>query len=289
MNQETVDKLSMLILYNKSMLEYYRLIIEYELENEKKKCNYTDIGNKMKEIIAKEDKIYNNLNVKELNEMLGFVFHGIGSPNERQRMIGHLADALQKKLMSNITFISDDSSVNEGNYLSMLDSKIDIDSLTQIDMMLETTDGIDNDSYKQLLKYYWTLSKFIRLSRNSYIEKLAIEKDFDVYKIETITFDKIKENLSEEAISSIEQKYIMAIQGELEALSALDKVNVNPLVRTYTAMTALVNIEIRLEFLGIEALTRLKTYFIDKYDNCKNEQMEYAKKIIRKKEEELNH
>lgn len=288
MNQETVDKLSMLILYNKSMLEYYRLITEYELENEKKKCNYTDIGNKMKEIIAKEDKIYNNLNVKELNEMLGFVFHGIGSPNERQRMIGHLADALQKKLMSNITFISDDSSVNEGNYLSMLDSKIDIDSLTQIDMMLETTDGIDNDSYKELRKY-WTLSKFIRLSRNSYIEKLAIEKDFDVYRIETITFDKIKENLSEEAISSIEQKYIMAIQGELESLSTLDKVNVNPLVRTYTAMTALVNIEIRLDFLGIEALTRLKTYYIDKYNNCKNEQMEYAKEIIRKKEEELNH
>lgn len=288
MDQKTVDKLSKLIFYNKKMMEYYGLFLAYEVENIGKKVSCGDIGSKMKEIIDKEDTIYDSLNVNELNEMFHFVFTDISSAYGRQRIVGHLSDKLQRILLANITFLHEEYSVDEEHYLSMLDSIVDIDSLNRINNMIKTTDGIDNNSYIELLKN-WILSKFVRLSRNSYIERIAIDNDFDINKIKLMTFDKIKESLSDDAIAIIEHKYITAMEGELQALSTLDKTtDVDPLIRTYTAMTALVNIEVRLEFLRIEAFGEFKDSFMDKYGNNKAEQMRYAKKLILKKEEEFN-
>lgn len=283
MDQETVDKLSMLIFLNKSMVEYYELLVKYAINNKDKKVNCGNIASKMKEIIDKEDEIYKSLNFKQLNQMLHFVLNGIGLGHGRTRIVGHISSNLQQIIMSN----DDDSLNNETNILSLLDSKVDIDSLKQIKEMIETTSGIDNESHNELLKC-WVLTKFVLLGRNSYIEKLAIDNDFDIYKMQLESFSEIKENMTDELINKIEHKFIAAMNGELEVLSTLDKIDANPLARTYTAMTALVNIETRLEFLDIESFIEFKDYFISKYGNNRNEQMIYAKKLIRKKEEELN-
>lgn len=287
MDQETVDKLSMLILYNKSMVEYYELLINYAINNKDKKVNCGNIAIKMKEIIDKEDEIYKSLNFKQLNQMLHFALNGIGLGHRRTRIVGHISSNLQQIIMSNENFLDDDSLNNETNILLLLDSKVDIDSLKQIKGMIETTSGIDNESHNELLKH-WVLTKFVLLGRNSYIEKLAIDNDFDIYKMQLESFSEIKENMTDELINKIEHKFIAAMKGELEVLSTLDKIAANPLARTYTAMTALVNIETRLEFLEIESFIEFKDYFISKYGNNRNEQMIYAKKLIRKKEEELN-
>ena len=287
MDQETVDKLSMLILYNKSMMEYYELLVNYAINNKDKKVNCGSIAIKMKEIIDKEDAIYKSLNIKQLDQMLNFAFNGIGLGHGRTRIIGHLSSNLQQIVMANVMFLNDDNLNNETNILTMLDSKIDIDSLTQIKKMINNTKGIDDKSHNELLKQ-WILAKFVLLSRNSDIEKLAIDNDFDINKIHLESFSEIKENMTDELINKIEHKFIAAMEAELEVLSTLDKADANPLSRTYTAMMALVNIETRLEFLEIESFIEFKDYFISKYGNNRNEQMIYAKKLIRKKEEELN-
>lgn len=286
MSDETVNKLSMLMLYNKSMMHYYDLIINYELEHIGKKTNYGELGYKMMEIINEEQKIYNNLSIPEINQMLHFVLNAVTSPNGRQRIIGHLADVLQKLLMSKIESF-EDCSIDDFSYLSMIDSKIDIDSLIKINVKLNTTDGIDKKSTNELLKY-WTLSKFVKLSRNFYVEKFAIKNDFDVFRMSTMPFEHIKGNLDADAITSIERKLIIAIESELMALENLENVKIDPLVRTYTAMTVFINNEIRLGFLEIEALNEVKSYFSEKYGNTKNEQLLYVKELIRKKEEELS-
>ncbi len=287
MDQETVDKLSMLILYNKQMIEYYELLINYEINNKGKKISCSNIAFKMKEIIDKEDAIYKSLNIKQLDQMLNFAFNGIGLGHGRTRIVGHLSSNLQQIVMANVMFLDDDNLNNETNILTMLDSKIDIDSLTQIKKMINNTKGIDDKSHNELLKQ-WILAKFVLLSRNSDIEKLAIDNDFDINKIHLESFSEIKENMTDELINKIEHKFIAAMEAELEVLSTLDKADANPLARTYTAMTALVNIQTRLEFLEIESFIEFKDYFISKYGNNRNEQMIYAKKLIRKKEEELN-
>lgn len=287
MDQETVDKLSMLILYNKQMIEYYELLINYEINNKGKKVSCSNIAFKMKEIIDKEDAIYKSLNIKQLDQMLNFAFNGIGLGHGRTRIVGHLSSNLQQIVMANVMFLDDDNLNNETNILTMLDSKIDIDSLTQIKKMINNTKGIDDKSHNELLKQ-WILAKFVLLSRNSDIEKLAIDNDFDINKIHLESFSEIKENMTDELINKIEHKFIATMEAELEVLSTLDKADANPLARTYTAMTALVNIETRLESLGIESFIEFKDYFISKYGNNRNEQMIYAKKLIRKKEEELN-
>lgn len=287
MDQETVDKLSMLILYNKQMIEYYELLINYEINNKGKKVSCSNIAFKMKEIIDKEDAIYKSLNIKQLDQMLNFAFNGIGLGHGRTRIVGHLSSNLQQIVMANVMFLDDDNLNNETNILTMLDSKIDIDSLTQIKKMINNTKGIDDKSHNELLKQ-WILAKFVLLSRNSDIEKLAIDNDFDINKIHLESFSEIKENMTDELINKIEHKFIAAMEAELEVLSTLDKADANPLARTYTAMTALVNIQTRLEFLEIESFIEFKDYFISKYGNNRNEQMIYAKKLIRKKEEELN-
>ena len=287
MDQETVDKLSMLILYNKQMIEYYELLINYEINNKGKKVSCSNIAFKMKEIIDKEDAIYKSLNIKQLDQMLNFAFNGIGLGHGRTRIVGHLSSNLQQIVMANVMFLDDDNLNNETNILTMLDSKIDIDSLTQIKKMINNTKGIDDKSHNELLKQ-WILAKFVLLSRNSDIEKLAIDNDFDINKIHLESFSEIKENMTDELINKIEHKFIATMEAELEILSTLDKADANPLARTYTAMTALVNIETRLESLGIESFIEFKDYFISKYGNNRNEQMIYAKKLIRKKEEELN-
>lgn len=287
MDQETVDKLSMLILYNKQMIEYYELLINYEINNKGKKISCSNIAFKMKEIIDKEDAIYKSLNIKQLDQMLNFAFNGIGLGHGRTRIVGHLSSNLQQIVMANVMFLDDDNLNNETNILTMLDSKIDIDSLTQIKKMINNTKGIDDKSHNELLKQ-WILAKFVLLSRNSDIEKLAIDNDFDINKIHLESFSEIKENMTDELINKIEHKFIATMEAELEVLSTLDKADANPLARTYTAMTALVNIETRLESLGIESFIEFKDYFISKYGNNRNEQMIYAKKLIRKKEEELN-
>ena len=287
MDQETVDKLSMLILYNKQMIEYYELLINYEINNKGKKVSCSNIAFKMKEIIDKEDAIYKSLNIKQLDQMLNFAFNGIGLGHGRTRIVGHLSSNLQQIVMANVMFLDDDNLNNETNILTMLDSKIDIDSLTQIKKMINNTKGIDDKSHNELLKQ-WILAKFVLLSRNSDIEKLAIDNDFDINKIHLESFSEIKENMTDELINKIEHKFIATMEAELEVLSTLDKADANPLARTYTAMTALVNIQTRLEFLEIESFIEFKDYFISKYGNNRNEQMIYAKKLIRKKEEDLN-
>ena len=155
-----------------------------------------------------------------------------------------------------------------------------------IDKMLENTDGIDDESSMEFFKY-WTLSKFLKLSKNNYIEKLAIKNDFDPYRIPIMSVDDIRDKFGEETFIKIEDKFVTTIVGELKALSELSQANICPLVRTYMALTSLANIEVRLDFLSLEALIALKMHFRELYGDSKDVQMLHAKKLLLKKEEEF--
>lgn len=283
MNEKTIEKVKMLIFYNRRMIEYYSILEEYEIEHRKPHCSYKDISNKMREIIDKEDEIYNNLNMQEIKEIVTYIENTIKEARIKTRIIGHLGNRMQILLL-------DYENANKTSFVSIADSTIDILSLREIDKLLDAADEIDAESIKEFYKY-WVISKFAKLRKNRYIEKLAIENDFDICRIKTMSSKDIEAIYGKKAISKLERKYIFSLMADLDKLNKLDSLNgkeITGIFRTYEAMILLMNIKEKLAFLRKENFNEFKTIFYLAYGNNNKEQMQHAKKLIRQKEEALN-
>lgn len=284
MSEKTIEKSKILIYYNSKMTEYYNLLLEYELSHKKPHCDYKDISNKMKEIIDQEDEIYNSLNVFEIKEIILYVKNTIKSYNERVRLVGHLENRMQAILLNNINGTALETVVN---------SSIDILTLRDIDGLLDATDEIDEENKNEFYKL-WVNEKFAKLKNNSYIERLAIENGFDVYRINPILPKDIEIKYDEKIYARIERNIIFSLMTALDNLNKLDilymvdHIKITGIYRTFEATIQLIGIKERLAFLRKENFNEFKTIFYLAYGNNNKEQMQHAKKLIRQKEEALN-
>lgn len=284
MSEKTIEKSKILIYYNSKMTEYYNLLLEYELSHKKPHCDYKYISNKMKEIIDQEDEIYNSLNVFEIKEIILYVKNTIKSYNERVRLVGHLENRMQAILLNNINGTALETVVN---------SSIDILTLRDIDGLLDATDEIDEENKNEFYKL-WVNEKFAKLKNNSYIERLAIENGFDVYRINPILPKDIEIKYDEKIYARIERNIIFSLMTALDNLNKLDilymvdHIKITGIYRTFEATIQLIGIKERLAFLTKENFNEFKTIFYLAYGNNNKEQMQHAKKLIRQKEEALN-
>ena len=206
MSEEVLNKLNMLIFYNNEMTKHYSCLIAFESFSGGEKGFYKKTKAEMNKIITLENEIYNSLNEFEIHEMIGYLSDCKFHIDCKTRIITHLYDLYSRKIYAKIFSLNPDVTNDKLNVISILDSKIDVQSLVLLDSKLEYGE-LDSRTHNEFLKK-WLVSKFVLLGRNAYIEDLALKNDFDVFEIKLPSFEEIKSTLSDEAINFFEKKYI---------------------------------------------------------------------------------
>ena len=150
--------------------------------------------------------------------------------------------------------------------------------------LIEDTDEDDNDLSDLLL--YFKVSKFTYLADSSFLEDLALECDFNIEELPTLSFDKVNNELKIDVLNEANGIFYFYIFNELDALCEISEKK--GALNTYLALTGLSRVEVLLNFLDKETFNDVFNYFQEKYGNLKIETMDSAKRLIRKRKEEFN-
>ena len=259
------------------LFEYYKKLIDLA-------CNFLDESDEFKELIDKinnairvENEMYANMSLDEINKCLDNI------PNV-------IADDLIARYYSKLNYqkrINDGGKViDDGILLSaVISAKISIDLLKILENMinnLETNEKIDeNDIY--MLKMHHINNKYLYFTSNNFLERYAIEYNFDINKIPAISFRDIEEKFNVSFINNIGiifTNYVIDSMNEIKNLNSDNKYYLS-----YKSMMELARVEAILPYLDIKAIKNIE----DKYDykNDTDITIRAIKKKIKKRKEEL--
>ncbi len=272
------DKINSARLSTFILVEYYKKLIDLA-------CNFLDESDEFKELIDKinnairvENEMYENISLDEINKCLDDI-----------KDI-KIADDLIARYYSKLNYqkrIKDGGKVIDDRILlsALISAKISIDLLKILENMinnLETNEKIDeNDIY--MLKMHHINNKYLYFTSNNFLERYAIEYNFDINKIPAISFRDIEEKFNVSFINNIGiifTNYVIDSMNEIKNLKSDNKYYLS-----YKSMMELARVEAILPYLDIKAIKNIE----DKYDykNDTDITIRAIKKKIKKRKEEL--
>lgn len=159
-----------------------------------------------------------------------------------------------------------------------ISGKILLDALVKLEKRFLNNDN-NNDMYFDLYSYH-KAHKFTLISSNDFLERLALDFDFNLIDIPNISFDVIKRNFNYEGNFSKYLKdmlYVMAIEIINTTLYSSNKDTYD----IYTNMLYMSELEVIISYLDDRYISKLNEYYnsldVNKYNNGK-----YIKKLIKK-------
>ena len=257
---------------------YYQKLVNLILEGKEDNDEYNDILDKIKHIVKVEKKAYSNISLETINEYYKNTDFDGDNPIEN-RTFSRLSE--REKVLNDKQRLDDDSLLS-----SVLDAKITIDMIKLVYQKLINLkeENIDEDTYFSLMMYYH-VSKFTYLTDSSFIEKIALEHNFNVEEIPTISFEEINKAFGIDLHNDLMEILYLNIYEELSALYELSEKD--PILNTYSALTELSRIEVMLSYLDEKTLDRLINSYNQEYGDSKKETMINANNLIKKRKKEF--
>ena len=244
---------------------------------------YNDLIEKLKSYVTVENEYYLNLTAEELNRYFELIGNTTKFSNHFDARIYTRMNETKKKY--------EGTPVIDGNILlsSIISSKITIDVLKGVERKINALGESDEfDSQDMLMMHMYSKRyKLHYLTTNFFIERLALEHNFDIEALPTYTYQDIEKRFGVRFINNIQNNFCDYVISSLDELANLNTDDKYLLI--YTKFFEIARIEAMLPYLNLESLNKITTFITDhsiKYDS--NSALVKVRKIIDKRKEEFN-
>lgn len=158
--------------------------------------------------------------------------------------------------------------------------KILLDSIKKIENdIINNLDNKDVNSIYNLLYSFHRTYKYTLISMNAFLERLAIDFNFDISKIPSISFDRIKINYD---CNSNFNKYLdnilLIIAKDIIKVLYSNDTSID-VTSIYSNLLSISQLEIITSYLSINVLNKLSEY-ADSYDMNSSFNGKYVKKLV---------
>lgn len=249
----------------------YEMLIYLTIEN---KClntssDYKKCIDKLKELIQEEDIVYDKLNEDQLDTYFKNILDDLSEwDNVKKRYYLKLKERIDLLDISNYSDYP--FTLN-----TVIFGKILLETLLKLENILKK----DNSS---LYSYHSTI-KYGLMSSNDFLEKLALDFNYDLQSIPNITFDKIKNNFN----------YNNNFYNNLNNLLYLDTIDVIDMIlnsnndlnieNIYNNLFNISRLEVLIKYLDNNSLKKINNY-LRNYTKINNKiNYKYVKQILSQK------
>ncbi len=255
---------------------YYEKLRRLSFEGEESSKEFDDTVDKLKECVHVETNAYHSLSMEEMQEAIKiFEKKGVNCSIDA-RIYAKLQEYIRDRARSNI-------SVEISNIIS---SKIIIDVLKKVTNQLIDLDpeAVEEEEIDTLLKYN-DVYKYTYLTRNKYIEKLAISGRFSILALPDIKFEDVENHYNMHFVKECAHLAFSYIQDSLNEL--INNNSEDKYTKVYISVFEIARIEVMLPYLDKDNLIKLSEY-VDELDFKKDDSnYDRIKRLIRKRKEEF--
>lgn len=249
----------------------YEVLIYLTMEDKhlNKTSEYINCIKNLKELIEEEDIVYDKLYIEQLDTYFKNILEDSGEwDNVKKRYCLKLKERIELLDINNYS-----------NYPFTLNTvifgKILLETLTKLENILKN-ENTNLYSYHSIIKYGL-------ISSNNFLEKLALDFNFDLHSIPNITFDKIKNNFycNNNFYNNLNNLLY------LDAIDVIDIIlnsnNQLDIENIYNNLFNISRLEVLMSYLNRDFLVKINNYLTDnnyiKYNNYK-----YINNVLKKME-----
>ena len=255
---------------------YYQKLIDLSLVNLEETDEYHNILLKIKDLIQKENELYQALSSTDLIFLTNY-FNRFEIENENDSRIYSRSND-QNRLRDKNNIIID----NKVLLSSIISSKIIIDVLKKVTKKIE---DVQDEEDNIMLTAYNNVHKYKFLTANSFIEQIALNCQFDIEQMPVINFYQIDEELNIGITKYAKNEFIKYIKLAIDELIRL--VSNDKHLYMYVTMFEYSRIEVMIEYLNKPELNKIKNYIENNFNNINNVNITNLKKLIKQKEKDL--
>ena len=261
------------------VLAHYNKLIDLSLGNMENTEEFKKEVSEVKRLFVAEKKEYNRVTDWELDNY----FKSFTDDKLKNLLDAREYNKLKEK-----------KRLNEGylNANGVLISSI-ISGKLFIDIIKDTQDTINRLLYEgkidegdlYILNLYCRRYKFHYFTANNFIEELAIQKEFNLDKIEKIDFGDIEEAFNIKFIDKSQNIFYEYVMAAINDLGNLDMEDIHE--QTFLSMLNVAKVKSLLPYLNIDILNKISEMINDgssKYE--RNSALTKVKKLINKRKEE---
>ncbi len=265
-------------IYSKVITEYYESLMQLTEENEDGANKYEEILEKIKRTTKLEKKAYSEIDLSTINDFF--------EKNIKDNT--NVAECrLFQRLEERVSELTDEKKLEDGTlFENIFEYMMTLDAFKLIrKRILSIKDENEKyEGYKQLVLYHH-ISKYSHFSINSYAEDVALENYFNIDKMPIFTMEDIDKMFNIDSINATAPGLCKVIFNRLDTLYTIN--SNDGILNTYVALTALSQIEVSMNYLNLEEMNNIMSTFQIIYGGTKKEQMLTAKRLIKKRLNEL--
>ena len=239
---------------------------------------YKEILAKLKKSVKVENDEYQKLTNEELLTCLIALENNSYHNSSIARHYSKLNHELQ---------IREGNQVLNDNLLNdVISTKLLIDVLKRLDLKIEriTNDMEFSEEDITILNIFHRVHKFSYLFSNNYIESLALEYNFDIYKMPKLFFSDIEMDYNIEFYKNSKPLFLKYATDSIDELLKIDADD--EYARAYLTLFELSRIECVINYLDINTTKELQKYVDYHYKD--SDIVKDIKRLIKKRKEELS-
>ena len=261
------------------MVQYYNKLIKLANDFLEDSFEYIELVKMIREKVIVENNAYANMTKEDIEICLNEI--------KNQEINNDLLARYYSKLNYQKR-IKDGGKVLDNSVLlsGVISAKISIDLLKKLDTIINNIDNNPNISEEDayILKLYHITNKFMYFTSNTYLEKYALQYNFNIESMPSIEFSDIEKKYNVrfvDNITSVLANYIIDGINELVNLKSDDEY-----YRTYKSLTELSRFEVMLPYLNINSIKLIENSY--NKENDTDITIRKIKKKIKERKEELN-
>ena len=257
--------------------KFYDKLREISCLQNEDSSEYTTIINKLKKSVIAEDMIYDELSLEEATTAYNKLNENKTSDPVGVRMRYKLSQAIIKKQNTSINIVLS----------NMISSKIIIDVLKRVTLKIaKLSETAVGEGFIDILLLYNDIYKYSYLTSNSYIEKLALEYEYDILSLPDIHFSDVEKKYGILFVKESSNIALNYIEGSIREL--LDMRTDDEHLKVYVMILEVSRIEVMLPYLNKESLILLSSYLNNLNITPDNDMVfKKIKKLLNKRKEEL--
>jgi hypothetical protein len=257
--------------------KFYDKLREISCLQNEDSSEYTTIINKLKKSVIAEDMIYDELSLDEATTAYNKLNENKTSDPVGVRMRYKLSQAIIKKQNTSINI----------ELSNMISSKIIIDVLKRVTLKIaKLSETAVGEGFIDILLLYNDIYKYSYLTSNSYIEKLALEYEYDILSLPDIHFSDVEKKYGILFVKESSNIALNYIEGSIREL--LDMRTDDEHLKVYVMILEVSRIEVMLPYLNKESLILLSSYLNNLNITPDNDMVfKKIKKLLNKRKEEL--
>lgn len=250
---------------------YYKMLMNLASQDKDKTDEFYEIIDKLKKAVDGEEQLYNNLTSEEYDELIKYYQGNKLQSSTDARIYIRVKNYQRLNLPSLIIY--------DKNILlsSVITAKLIIDVLKMVNQKIDDLE--DND--KEIIKLYANIINITYLSSNEFIEKIALNNDFDINEIPVINFSNIEKTFNVKFINEAQDLLMQYVNDSYEELNSLNYED--EYLNEYTKLLELSRIEIMIPYLNKDNLLRVK----ELCNTGNSDLFTEIKKLIKNKEKDF--